>query len=127
MGFMLFSIGIGGGIGAILRYIISSYIQHISKSYIFPWGTLGVNLLGSFIIGLLFVLFEQAPISPTLKMGILTGFIGGFTTFSTFSLETVNLFVDGEIYAGIINITLSIILGILMTIGGIIIGKILTQ
>jgi CrcB protein len=104
-------IGAGGFIGAVLRYLISSYIQDVSKSTGIPYGTLAVNVLGSFIIGVLFFLIEsKGAFSPQTRAFVLVGMLGALTTFSTFSIETLNLLMDGAIPQAVINLTANIIL-----------------
>ncbi|PKL82945.1 MAG: fluoride efflux transporter CrcB [Ignavibacteriae bacterium HGW-Ignavibacteriae-3] len=103
----------GAGIGGSFRYWLSSLVQKQFPPY-FPYGTLAVNLIGSFILGLMiFGLDERELISPSLKMFIGIGFCGGFTTFSTFSLETFNLLKDAEFLLAGFNILSAVILTIL--------------
>ncbi len=104
---------IGAGLGGAVRYWMGAFIQRNTAPY-FPFGTLAVNLLGSFVLGMMiFGLDEKELISPTLKLFIGIGFCGGFTTFSTFSLETFNLLRDSEILLAVINITVNVMLTIL--------------
>ena len=84
----------------------------------FPLGTLLVNLIGSFIIGLAWGFFETNSFSPNLRAFLFIGVLGGFTTFSSFSLETMNLLRDGEFKIGIINILANNVLGIVLVFGG---------
>ncbi len=95
------SIGLGGFLGAVSRYWLSGLAQKLSDR--FPFGTLSVNLLGSFILGLLATLFlEKVIVSQELRLFVLVGLLGAFTTYSTFSLETLNLLRNGEwLFAGI--------------------------
>jgi CrcB protein len=104
---------IGAGIGGSLRYWMSSFIaKHVP--FFFPYGTFTVNVLGSFILGLMiFGLDEKELISPTLKLFIGVGFCGGFTTFSTFSLETFNLLRETEILFACANILANVFFTIL--------------
>ncbi len=94
------SIGMGGFVGAVGRYWFSGFMQKYSDR--FPLGTLSVNLLGSFILGLLATLFlEKVIVNQEIRLFLLIGVLGAFTTYSTFSLETVNLIRSGEwIFAG---------------------------
>jgi len=109
----LMIIGCGGFIGAVLRYLVSGWIQQISRSGTFPWGTLGVNCIGCFIIGGLGGLVENHELfSPEIRLFVLVGILGGFTTFSTFSYETLALIRDQEIVSVFINILGHIVLGI---------------
>ena len=97
---------IGGGIGALLRYLISGLIQK-NSSGIFPYGTLVVNLLGALIIGFLWELFQNITVSTNIRVFLFMGLLGAFTTFSTFSLETLNLIRDRENIQALINIFVS--------------------
>jgi len=118
---LLLAIGTGGFIGAILRFIISTWIQKLS-SVLFPIGTLTVNIIGSFIIGFMALYFENV-ISPHQKALIITGMLGALTTFSTFSLETVTMLQEGLWGRAFSNITLNTFLCILATITGMILFK----
>lgn len=102
----LFYIAFGGAIGALLRYAISG-LPHRYFESIFPWGTLTVNLLGAFAIGFLWGAFERTTVSPSLKTFLFIGILGAFTTFSTYSLESINLLRDGEIKLALTNILVS--------------------
>jgi len=89
------SLGAGGFVGAIARYWISGWAQRAAN--VFPLGTLVVNVLGSFILGLLATLFlERMTVALELRLFILVGILGSFTTYSTFSLETMHLIRHGE-------------------------------
>jgi fluoride exporter len=106
-----FWIAVGSAIGGVARYWCSGVFARLIGET-FPWGTLIVNVSGSFIIG--FVATLTAPdgryfIGSTARLGIMAGFCGGYTTFSSFSIQTLNLMNDGEwLYAGA-NITLSVV------------------
>lgn len=107
----------GGAIGTLLRYSLSGYTYRFFDS-IFPWGTLFVNLTGSFAIGTLWGFFEIENMSPNVRNFIFIGLLGGFTTFSTFALENFNLFRDGEIKLLMLNILASNVIGIMLVFGG---------
>ncbi len=107
----------GGAIGTVGRYAVSG-LTHKYIDGAFPYGTLMVNILGSLIIGFLWGTWETANISSQLRTFIFIGILGGFTTFSTFSLETLNLFRDGEIKTAMFNILANNILGLIMVFGG---------
>lgn len=96
-------IAAGGAIGALLRYTITN-LPHRYFETVFPWGTLLVNLLGSLIIGLLWGASEQTTLPSTVRTFLFIGILGAFTTFSTYGLETLNLFRDGETRLALINI-----------------------
>ena len=104
------AIAAGGAVGAVLRYWVSSG-THALLGRGFPYGTLVVNVLGSFAIGFLFVLFlERMALRGEWRAGILIGVLGAFTTFSTFSIETLNLLEDGAHLKASLNVALSIAL-----------------
>ncbi|PJA99241.1 MAG: fluoride efflux transporter CrcB [Ignavibacteriales bacterium CG_4_9_14_3_um_filter_30_11] len=108
-----FYVGLGAALGGGLRYWVSNVVYKFLPTF-FPYGTLIVNALGSFILGFLIFYFDQRELlSQNLKLFLTIGFCGGFTTFSTFSFETIKLFQDSEIYLGMLNILLSIILSFL--------------
>jgi len=114
---LLLSVGIGGFIGAILRFSISTWIGKTTTTA-FPWGTLSVNVLGSFLIGFLFLYFQQSNLSPIQKALFITGLLGALTTFSTFSLETV-LLMEKELYGrAFSNVFLNVVLSIFSTFLG---------
>ena len=112
------AVGIGGAVGCCARYGMTQLIQALyGKS--FPIATLTINVLGSFILGFLFFeTMERLTISPTLRAAILTGGLGGFTTFSTFMVETLLLTEDGEISWAAMYVILSIVLGFLAAFAG---------
>ncbi len=112
----LLYIGIGGFLGAILRFILSGWVQKILHTT-FPLGTLSVNVFGSFLIGFLVVLFENF-ISPQWKAFAVTGLLGALTTFSTFSYETVILMQEGLILKALMNIFLNVFLSLSATLSG---------
>jgi len=102
-----------GALGAATRYGLSGWIQSTSGSR-FPWGTLAVNLLGCLLFGLILTLLEgRFMISPTLRIAVLTGFLGAFTTFSTFGFENAQLFSQGEWTFGMLNLILQPAAGLL--------------
>jgi CrcB protein len=114
-------IGIGGFIGANTRYFISSFLQN-SVTQTFPIGTLGVNVLGSFLIGFLALYFQQI-VSSEYRVLVITGFLGALTTFSTFSYESVMLIEQGSYMKVALSITLNVILSLGATMGGMMIFK----
>jgi len=114
-------IGIGGFIGAIARYFISSFLQS-SVTQTFPIGTLGVNILGSFLIGFLALYFQQI-VSSEYRVLVITGFLGALTTFSTFSYESVTLLEQGAYTKVGVSIFLNVVLSLSATIGGMMLFK----
>ena len=111
---MILIVGMGGFFGAISRFVIASFVQTHSNT-LFPVGTLSVNVLGSFIIGFLAMYFSQV-VQPEYKAFLMTGFLGALTTFSTFSLENINMIQDGNYTSAILNITLNIVLTLSATL-----------
>ncbi len=110
-------IGAGGFVGAILRFLISGWVQRVSGS-LFPYGTLSVNVIGSFAIGFLAMLFEDV-IAPEWKALAVTGFLGALTTFSTFSYETVAMLQEGLFLKAFLNVGLNVFLCIISTLLGV--------
>jgi len=117
---------IGGGIGALLRYLSSNYINS-SINIKYPLGTLFVNCLGALLIGFLINIFDRYNINIEYKLLLITGFLGGYTTFSTYSLETVQYFINGNIKQALLNIFLNNILCILFVFIGIWVYKIIVK
>jgi CrcB protein len=113
---------LGGGIGAVFRHLLFVFVQNTTGAA-FPTGTLAVNLLGSFAIGLLWCLLEGAKLSPEFRFFIFTGLLGGFTTFSTFARETMQLFKVGEWKTAMIYVGASNVLGILLVFAGYFLAK----
>lgn len=104
----LLFIALGGAGGALARHWISNLVHSSANSH-FPWGTLTVNLLGSFCIGLMYVVIvERGLIHPDWRSVSMVGFLGAFTTFSTFSLETIALLENGQPVAALGYVLLSV-------------------
>lgn len=114
----------GAGLGGVLRFVLGSLV-YTSTGRAFPYGTLVINLTGSFIMGLSYVLITQRflNLAPQLSAFILVGILGGYTTFSSFSIETLRLFEDGKIAYAFLNVILSTAFGILLAYLGGILGK----
>ncbi len=105
-------VGLGGFCGAVARYLVSGLFLRLSP--IFPWGTFTVNVLGSFALGFLMTLVtETLLVSPAQRLFLAIGFLGSFTTFSTFVYETNALLEDGAFLAAFLNVTLSLFCGLL--------------
>lgn len=88
-------IAVGGALGAVARWSVAGWVQQATGGT-FPWGTFAVNVLGAFLLGFAFLYMEQTVLSADLRRFLTVGFLGAFTTFSTFSYETVTLLQDGE-------------------------------
>lgn len=109
----ILAIAAGGSIGAVMRFFVSTGIYSwLGKG--FPYGTLAVNVIGSLLMGLLYELFlQRLSVSPEVRAVLLVGFLGAFTTFSTFSIETINLIEQGDVLKAITNVLASVILCVL--------------
>jgi len=119
----LLAIAAGGALGAVLRFGMSSAIYRILGRE-FPYGTLAVNILGSLLMGFLFVvLVERLALSAEWRAALLIGLLGAFTTFSTFSFETLALFENGELFKAFLNIILSVCLCLAATWLGLSLGR----
>ena len=112
----------GGAIGTLLRYSLSGLTYKLFNG-VFPWGTLFVNLTGSFAIGLLWGFFDIENLSSNIRNFIFIGVLGGFTTFSTFALESFSLFRDGEIKLAAINLLVSNFLGVALVFAGFLLSR----
>jgi CrcB protein len=108
-------VAIGGALGSVFRYILSTWTQTVSKSIDFPYGTLAVNLIGCFVIGFLAELAEARGVfTSDSRAFVFIGILGGFTTFSSFSNETVNLLRDGETLNALANVGANVIFGLIL-------------
>lgn len=113
-----FAIAVGGVFGCWARYGMTRLIEGIWGRD-FPYATLSINVLGSFLMGFLFIeTLERVSMTPELRAGILTGFLGGFTTFSTFSMESILLFEQGESAMAVLYVVSSVLIGLLAAFGG---------
>lgn len=120
----ILAIGVGGFIGSILRYAVSGFVQTWMKSVEFPYGTLVVNVLGCLVIGLLSQLIESRGIlMAEVRAFVIIGVLGGFTTFSTFSNETINLWRDSQTIWALANVGAHVILGL----GAVWLGRVLAH
>jgi fluoride exporter len=116
------AVALAGALGALARWGLGSWFGHRFPS--FPWGTMVVNVSGSFILGVMFaVLVERNIGSVTLRVALMTGLLGAYTTFSTFSLETFRLFEVGAMGSAIANIGMSVVLGLLSVWLGVVAGR----
>jgi len=116
-------IGMGGFIGAILRYVVGGAIQGLSKSALFPIGTLGVNVIGCLLIGFLSYLVEyRAMFSVEARVFLMIGLLGAFTTYSTFGNETFELMRGSSYLPALINVGAHLVLGLMAVWLGRVIG-----
>ncbi len=117
------AIMLGGGVGALMRYLVSTKINELAGVN-FPLGTLAVNLLGSFVMGFLAMwLVENLGLNPLLRLAIFVGFLGAFTTFSTFSMETLNLFQEGLPLRALLNMLINVSFTVIAVWLGAFLGK----
>ena len=106
-------VALGGALGSVSRYLLGTWAQTASKSIDFPYGTLTVNLIGCFIIGFLSQLAEtRGAFTSEARALVFIGILGGFTTFSSFGNDTVNLLRDGETFNALANVGANVIFGL---------------
>ena len=116
-------IAVAGLIGTLIRYWLSGFVAR-QYGETFPWGTLVVNLIGSFLAGALYHLAEERfLLPPTLRTVIFIGLLGGFTTFSSYGLQTFTLLRDGQLGLATLNIAVSNVLGLLLVWVGYVVFK----
>ena len=115
-------LAMGGAAGAILRYWVSGLSYKIYGG-VFPWGTLIVNLAGSFLIGFFWGLLGRENMGANVRTFLFIGLFGSFTTFSTFAFESLNLIRDGNIKFALANVLASNVFGILLVFAGFILSK----
>lgn len=116
-------IGLGGFLGSIGRYGLTSLVQ-IKTESLFPYGTMLVNILGCFVIGLLMTLFqERIIVSQNIRLFLLVGILGGFTTFSSFSYDTFALLKAGNFLSAWMNVGVSLFGCLFATWGGFYLGE----
>lgn len=117
-------VGVGGFLGAIARYMVGTYIG-TRYGVRFPYGTFVINMSGCFLIGFILALLARSTASQYWRYLIPIGFIGAYTTFSTFEYETLRAVQDGQITTGLLNVALSVIVGYAAVWAGAAIGRVL--
>jgi len=122
---MLF-IALGGSIGALARFGIAKFVNQISGG-VFPLGTMTVNFIGLFVIGFLYELFEKTLVPSEIRLFLTVGFLGALTTFSTYGMETITLFRNGQYSAAILNIVLSNVVGLVLVVAGIFVARVMIK
>lgn len=116
-------IGVGGFLGAVARYLVDGWVLSRTGADL-PWGTLVINLSGSFVLGVLFALaIDRAILSPEIRGPLMIGFLGAYTTFSTLMLESWRLFEEGSTMLGLANLVGSVVLGLIAVVGGLALGR----
>jgi len=118
----ILAVALGGSVGAVLRFLIFTYYDKLNN-HNFPWATLAVNLFGSFLIGILWGLFDKIYITPGIRLFIFVGILGSFTTFSTFAFDVFSMSRDGDFKNMIIYIIATNIFGIMLAFGGYFLSK----
>ncbi len=109
----LLIVGAGGFVGAILRYVLSGVVQNLSGSALFPFGTLAVNMVGCFAIGLLSYMAEYRGLfGPETRLFVFIGLLGALTTFSTFGHETYGLIKDARVSIALLNVGIHVVAGL---------------
>ena len=117
-------IGIGSAIGGICRYMLAYSIQTRVETP-FPYGTLGVNIIGCFLIGVVFGMADRGVVTPEWRLFLATGILGGFTTFSAFSNETITLLRTGHLGLALLYVTASVGIGLTATYTGLIANRLI--
>jgi len=124
----LLVVGAGGFLGAILRYVMGGMLQSVCGGSLYPYGTLGVNVLGCISIGLLAGFSEgKMVVTPEVRLFLLVGLLGGFTTFSTFGYETFSLMRDSQPLAAAANVLLNVLVGVSAVFAGFSISNLITR
>ncbi len=117
------AVGFAGGLGAIMRFALGRWVVHAGWLG-FPYATFAVNVIGSFLIGYLaFALPVRWGLGDDIKAVVISGFLGGFTTFSAFSLETINLFEHGQLFKALIYVFATLLLCLIACAMGILLAK----
>lgn len=103
----------GGAVGSVLRYLASIWVSQLAQGSRFPWGTLCVNLIGCVLAGVIAIWTEKAQwFTPDHRLLLMTGVLGGFTTFSAFGLETMNLLKQGDVWLALAYVLISVVAGV---------------
>ena len=119
----IFYLGIFGGLGCVARYMVSGWVYNFAGRTL-PYGTLAVNVVGSLLLGLIMEgSLRSTLLSPDLRIGLTVGFMGGFTTFSTFSYETVRLMEEGSLVSAGANVLLNVTICIVAAVVGIYLAR----
>jgi CrcB protein len=122
---MILMVASGGALGAVARYLASGWVQDLAGGF-FPWGTFAVNVSGSLLLGFILVWLQGTLASPETRQFITIGFLGGFTTFSTFSFEAVAMLRDGEWWRAGGYVLGSVTLGLMaVLVGGLLASSVL--
>ena len=119
----LLFLAVGGAFGAVSRYLVQGWVQDLAGGR-FPWGTFAVNISGSFALGLVFALaMDRAILSPEIRVPLMVGFIGSYTTFSTLMLESWTLAEEGDFTRMLFNLAGSVVIGMIAVVVGLAAGR----
>ena len=118
-------VGLGGFAGAVLRWLVDGWVSERNPTS-FPFGTLVINLTGSFLLGALFAwVIERDVLPPDVRLPLMVGFLGAYTTFSTFMLESWRLVEEGAVGLAAANLAGSVVLGLVAVVAGLAVGRLL--
>ena len=115
-------VGLGGFLGANARYLLGLWVAGRFGTT-FPYGTFVINVTGSFIIGLIMGLLDAHVLAPAVRLSLAIGFVGAYTTFSTFTYETLRLIENGSLLLAAANVVGSVIVGMLAVVAGVVAGR----
>jgi CrcB protein len=119
----LLFLAVGGAFGAVSRYLVQGWVQDLAGGR-FPWGTFAVNISGSFALGLVFALaMDRAVLAPEVRVPLMVGFIGSYTTFSTLMLESWVLVEEGDLTRMLFNLMGSVAVGMVAVVAGLAVGR----
>lgn len=121
----MFYIAVGGGLGALIRFVVTKYMQIYVPSL--PLGTLFVNATGSLIMGFCFFIFDEKMPNNTMQFFVLIGFLGAYTTFSTYALETVQLVKNNDVSMAVLNVLFNNALSLAMLVIGMFAAKLILR
>ncbi len=122
MGALLW-VGIGGFLGAIVRYLLGGWVA-ARWGALFPWGTFVINVSGSFILGFFLAFAQDRPwVHPSARLMFAVGFVGAYTTFSTYTYESIRLIMDGQFALAAFNILGSVVVGLMAVFAGVALGS----
>ena len=116
-------VALGGAIGSVGRYLMGAWFQNLFGNPGFPWGTFFVNMMGAFLIGVAFGLSKDGPLSSQVWTLVVIGALGGYTTYSTYALETLEQFADGRAEGGLFNAFDQLVIGLLAAYLGVLLVR----
>lgn len=117
-------VAIGAAIGGVARYLIGGWLASLLGPD-FPWGTVFVNVTGSFVIGVVLILVQGGALPAGARPFVAVGILGGYTTFSTYSYETLELIIDGNYEVAVINVFVQLVLGLIGVYLGVVLGRLI--